>query len=114
MDRALSGATIPGQSGPGSNGNEGVLGIPPKLQHHWSLTIRLFRVICRTLIGVGVLALSKDAVGVFYNLSRLGKTQIELFLLCCFFLMFSTKSELNLASRGNVLCKKMLLVCLTV
>ena len=25
MDRALSGATIPGQSGPGSDGNEGVL-----------------------------------------------------------------------------------------
>ena len=28
MDRALSEATIPGQSGPGSNGNEGVLCIP--------------------------------------------------------------------------------------
>ena len=28
IDRALSGATIPGQSGPGSNGNEGVLRIP--------------------------------------------------------------------------------------
>ena len=28
MDRALSGATILGQSGPGSNGNEGVLRIP--------------------------------------------------------------------------------------
>ena len=28
MDRALLGATIPGQSGPGSNGNEGVLYIP--------------------------------------------------------------------------------------
>ena len=28
MDRTLSGATIPSQSGPGSNGNEGVLCIP--------------------------------------------------------------------------------------
>ena len=28
MDRALSDATIPGQSEPGSNGNEGVLSIP--------------------------------------------------------------------------------------
>ena len=28
IDRALSGATIPGQSGPGSNVNEGVLRIP--------------------------------------------------------------------------------------
>ena len=27
IDRALSGATIPGQSGPGSNGNEGLLRI---------------------------------------------------------------------------------------
>ena len=29
IDRALSGATTPGQSGPGSDGNEGVLRIPP-------------------------------------------------------------------------------------
>ena len=28
MDRTLSGATIPGQSRPGSDGNEGVLRIP--------------------------------------------------------------------------------------
>ena len=28
LDSALSGATIPGQSGPGSDGNEGVLRIP--------------------------------------------------------------------------------------
>ena len=28
MDTALSGATTPGQSGPGSDGNEGVLRIP--------------------------------------------------------------------------------------
>ena len=28
LDRALSGATIPGQSGPGSNSNEGMLCIP--------------------------------------------------------------------------------------
>ena len=28
IDRALSGANIPGESGPGSNGNEGVLCIP--------------------------------------------------------------------------------------
>ena len=28
IDRTLSGATTPGQSGPGSDGNEGVLRIP--------------------------------------------------------------------------------------
>ena len=31
IDRAVSGATILGQSGPGSNSNEGMLCIPPKL-----------------------------------------------------------------------------------
>ena len=51
---AQSGATIPGQSGPGSNGNEGVLRIPQKLQHHWNHTIRLFSATHRTLVG-GVL-----------------------------------------------------------
>ena len=49
----LSDATIPGQSGPGSNGNEGVLCIPPKPHHHWNLTIRLFSVISKTLVGWG-------------------------------------------------------------
>ena len=36
IDIALSDATIPGQSGPGSNGNEGVLHIPkaPILKPH--------------------------------------------------------------------------------
>ena len=39
----LSGATSLGQSGPGSDGNEGVLCIPhSKIQHYWNLTIRLF------------------------------------------------------------------------
>ena len=47
-DRTLSGATTPGQSGPGSDGNEEVL--PPKLQHYWDLNIRYFKVISRILI----------------------------------------------------------------
>ena len=41
------------------------------LQHYWNLTIRLFSVIARTLIG-GVLPLCREAVGVFYSPSRLG------------------------------------------
>ena len=64
----LSGATKPGQSAPGSNGNEGVLRIPQNLQHYWNLAIKLFR----TLIGMGVLPLSRDAVGIFYSPNRLG------------------------------------------
>ena len=41
----LSFATTPDQSGPGSDGNEGVL------QHYWNLTIRLFCVVSRILDG---------------------------------------------------------------
>ena len=58
-----------------SNGDEGVLKHSPKLQHYWSLTIRLFSVISRTLIG-GVLLLCKDVVSVFYSPSRLGQVTL--------------------------------------
>ena len=51
IDRTLSGVTTPGQSGPGSDGNEGVLCNPKKLKDYWSITIRLFSIITRTLIG---------------------------------------------------------------
>ena len=36
----------------------------PKLQHYWRLTIRLFSVICRTLVG-GVLLFYREEVCVF-------------------------------------------------
>ena len=42
-----------------------------KFQHYWSLTIRLFSVISRTLVG-WVFPLCKDAVGAFYSPSWLG------------------------------------------
>ena len=44
----------------------------PKLQHYCSLTIRLFNVISRTLVGWGVLPFCRDAVGIYYSPSRLG------------------------------------------
>ena len=72
IDRTFSSVTTPGQSGPGSDGNEGVLYIPLKFQHCWNLTIRLFCVICRTPIR-RVLTLCKAAVKVFNSTcSRLG------------------------------------------
>ena len=49
--RTLSSATTPGQSGPGRNGNEGGTPHSPKLKDYWNLTIRLFSVIIRTLVG---------------------------------------------------------------
>ena len=48
--RMQSGATTLGQSGPGSNGNEGVLHISPNLQG-WSVAIRWFNDISRPLVG---------------------------------------------------------------
>ena len=73
----LSGATIPGQSGPGSNGNEGVLHIPQSSSITWNLTIRLFSVIPRTLVGEGgFLPLCRGAIGVFYSPSRLGNIRL--------------------------------------
>ena len=53
IDRTLSGATTPGQSELGSNGNEEVLYIHLNLQC-LSLTIWFFSVISRTLIEAGV------------------------------------------------------------
>ena len=63
IDSSLPGATTLGQSRPGSDGNEGVLCIPPKLQHCWSLSIRLFSIMSKTLV-VRVLPLCREAVSV--------------------------------------------------
>ena len=66
------------QSGPGSNGNELDTSHSPKLQD-WSLTIKLFSVICRTLVGVGwILLLYRDVVGVFYSPSWQGSEMLKL------------------------------------
>ena len=72
IDRILSAATIPGQSGPGSDGNERVLRIPQSSSITGSSPSDFFSVISRTLIG-GVLPLYREAVGVFYSPSQLGK-----------------------------------------
>ena len=60
--------TTLGQSGPGNGGNKRGIPHSPKLQYYLSLTIRLFRVMSRTLIG-GVLPHCRDAVGVYYSSS---------------------------------------------
>ena len=52
IDRNLWGASIPGHSGPGSNGNEEALLISPNFLGY-SLAIKLFNVISRTLIEWG-------------------------------------------------------------
>ena len=71
IDRTLSGATTPEQSEPQSDGNEGVLLHSANLQQYWNLTIRLFSVINKTLVG-GILPNDRGAVGVFYSHGWLG------------------------------------------
>ena len=70
-------ATTPSLSEPGSNGNKEVLRSPQMLQHYWSLTVRLFNVISRTLVDGGVLLLCIDAVDIFCCSSRLGQWRKE-------------------------------------
>ena len=62
--RILSCVTTQSQIRPGSDGNEGV-------QYYWNLTIRLFSVISRTLVG-WELPLCRDAASVFYSPSWVG------------------------------------------
>ena len=75
IDRTLSDATTPRQSGPGSDVNEGALRIP---QSSSITEARRFDclVIIRTLVGV--FSLGRDAVGVFYCFSRLSKAELEI------------------------------------
>ena len=51
-----------------------------KLQHYWSLTIRLFSVITRTLVGGGGLPLCRDAIGVFCSPNRLGQWALYIYI----------------------------------
>ena len=63
---------MPGQSGPGSNGNEGVHCIPQGPIITGTSPSDLIRIISRTLI-VGILPLCRGAVSVFYSPSQMGK-----------------------------------------
>ena len=65
INRALSGATTPGQRNLGAMAMTSA-SHSPKLQHHWNLTISFFSVIFRTLVGGG-LPLCRGAVSVFYS-----------------------------------------------
>ena len=72
----LSGATTLGQSGPGSDGNEGVQCIPQSSCNTGTSPSDCLA----TCPGhsLGVLSLCRDAVGVLYSTSQLGKVMLEL------------------------------------
>ena len=71
MDRALSGTTAPGQSGPGSNGNEGVLRIPQSSSIAGTSPSDCLVSYPGHLLGGGVLPLCREVVSVFYSPSWL-------------------------------------------
>ena len=69
VDRAPSGATTPGQCGPGSNGSEGVLGIPSITRTSLSNCI----LISRTLVREALTSTQRCSRCILYPPSRLGK-----------------------------------------
>ena len=68
VDRTLSGATTSGQSGPESNGNEGILQIPQIS----SITVVSPSDSIVSYPGHTKRGVCRDAVAVFYSLSGLG------------------------------------------
>ena len=71
IDRTLSGATTLGQSGPGSDGNEGVLCIPQSSSITGTSPSDCLVSYPGHLLW-GVLLICRGAVGVFYSPSQLG------------------------------------------
>ena len=71
IDRTLSGTTTPGQSGPGIDGNEGVLHIPQNSSIAGTSSSD-----CLVTYPGGVLPLCWEAVGVFYSPSRLDNLHV--------------------------------------
>ena len=69
IDRALSGATTPDQSWPGSDGNEGVLRIPQSSSITGTSTSDCLISYPGHLLG-GVLPVCRETVGVFNSYSR--------------------------------------------
>ena len=73
IDRTLSGVTTPSQTGPVSDGNEEVLRIPQSSSITGTSASDCLVLNPGHSLVEGVLSLCKDAVGVFYSPSRLGK-----------------------------------------
>ena len=72
----LSRATTPGQSGPGSDGNEGVLCVPQSSSITGTSPSDCLVSYTGHSLGVGVLPLCREAIGIFYSPNRLGNINI--------------------------------------
>ena len=73
IDKSLSDVTTPSQSGPGNDGNEGVLRIPQSSSITGTSLPDCLVSYTGHLFGGGVLPHCRGSVGVFYSPSRLGK-----------------------------------------
>ena len=72
IDRTLSGATTPSQSGPGSNGIEEILRIPRRTSFTGTSGSNCLVSLSEHALWRGVLPLCRSAVGVFCSPSWLG------------------------------------------
>ena len=76
INRTLSDAATPSQNWPWSDGNEGVLGIPQSSSIIGTSPSDCFVSYARNSLG-GVLPLCREAIGVLYSPSQLGKNTLE-------------------------------------
>ena len=77
IDRVRSDATTLGQSGPGSDGNEGVFRFPKNSSITGTSPSDCLVSYQDIYWGGGILPLCRDAVGVFYSPSWLGKPSTD-------------------------------------
>ena len=71
IDRSLSGATTPGQSGPGSDGNKRVLGITQSSSITRASPLDCFMSYLGHSLERGIIPLCRDTVSLFYSPSLL-------------------------------------------
>ena len=104
IDRTLSGVTTPDLNGFGSDGSERVTLHSPKLQHYWSLTIRLFSVISRICVWGGLILLQRCSQCIlclrqmsWLTLNKLGYYVIVIYIITkeveCWYYVESTLSK---------------------
>ena len=71
IESALTDATTQGLREPGSDGNEGTIFISQSCSITGTSSSRFLELYPELSLGVGILPLSKEAVGAFYSPSRL-------------------------------------------
>ena len=103
MDRTLSGATTPGESRPGSDGNEVIVCISQSCSITGILPSDCLVSYTGHSLGV-VLPFCREAAGVFYSSSRLGKVLVcFLKQLISIYTLFTLSFCLNFRDKVSIL-----------